>query len=203
MVAPRIIKIMKNPFSKFWLIVAFISFVTLAGANDRWEILRAINWVENPDNHTRVGRFGELGPYQFRPATWKMHSTKPFSLAMQRAEADAVAVKHYEWLKKSFEQAGVEVNAFNIALAWNCGLTTVLRGRAPEVSYDYASRVTNLVEMLKGEDGRQKDQKQLSVERTAEPMAEEQKSQKPETTDGDVIRFRVLLNTPSFVIASL
>lgn len=131
------------------LLISVLGFSTTAGADDRWETLRAINWVENPTNHARMGRFGELGPYQFRAPTWKMHTKRPFSQATQRAAADEVAVKHYEWIKRTFTNAGVDANTFNIAMAWNCGVDAVLKGRVPAVSYDYATRVSNLVQTFK------------------------------------------------------
>ena len=140
---------MKRLLTYILLLVCVLGFTIKAGADDRWETLRAINWVENPTNHTRMGRFGELGPYQFRPATWRMHTRKSFSLATQREAADEVAVIHYEWIKRSLEKAGVDPSAFNIAMAWNTGVDNVVNGRAPAVSYDYAERVTNLVHNFK------------------------------------------------------
>ncbi|MBI2513430.1 MAG: hypothetical protein HYV96_15760 [Opitutae bacterium] len=117
-----------------------------AGASERAETLRAINWVENPTNHTRPGSRGELGPYQFLPQTWRLHTRTPFRNAVLREHADAVAVKHYEWIKDGLTDAGIDPNPFNIALAWNCGLGAVKSGRVPAVSYVYAERVQNLVE---------------------------------------------------------
>jgi hypothetical protein len=152
--------------------------------------LRAINWVENPTNQTQVGRFGELGPYQFRPATWRMHTDKPFSMAVQRATADEVAVKHYEWLKSMLEKAGVEPSAFNIAMAWNCGLDAVLNGHIPGASYDYAQRVTNLVQTFKQQ---------------SHPVATGEKEREPSIFVNEVgsgFRFRVLQDGPRFVLAS-
>lgn len=126
-----------------------VCVVALAGplsrASERAETLQAINWVENPTNHTRRGSRGELGPYQFLPQTWRLHTRQPFSLAVKREHADAVAVKHYEWLKDGLQAAGIDPNPFNIALAWNCGLGAVTSGRVPSVSYAYAERVQNLV----------------------------------------------------------
>lgn len=184
----------KQPTSLLLIITAILAFTTVAGAADRWETLRAINWVENPTNQTKVGRFGELGPYQFRPATWRMHTDKPFRLAIQRAVADEVAVKHYEWIKRSFEQAGVEVNAFNIALAWNSGVEAVLSGRSPSASYNYAERVTNLVEAF--EEGRRNlaEQETVTFESKAEQLS----------IGGSAVelRFRVLQDTPHFEIAA-
>jgi len=140
---------MKRLLTSIFLLGLVLDFTIKARADDRWETLRAINWVENPTNHSRMGRFGELGPYQFRPATWRMHTRKSFSLATQRETADEVAVMHYEWIKHSLEKAGVDASAFNIAMAWNTGVDNVVNGRAPAVSYDYAERVTNLVHNFK------------------------------------------------------
>ena len=136
---------MNRLLTQILLLVFVLTFTMKAGADDRWETLRAINWVENPTNHTRMGRFGELGPYQFRPTTWRMHTKRPFSQATQREAADEVAVMHYEWIKQALEKAGVDASPFNIAMAWNSGVNNVLNGRVPGVTYNYAERVTNLV----------------------------------------------------------
>ncbi len=140
---------MKRQLTSFLLLLSVLGFFTKAVADDRWETLRAINWVENPTNHTRIGRHGELGPYQFRPATWRMHTRMPFRMAAEREAADEVAVQHYEWIKRSLQKAGVDATPFNIAMAWNTGVDNVLNGRAPTVSYNYAERVTNLVQTFK------------------------------------------------------
>lgn len=128
------------------LVVISLGFLTRAAAADRWETLRAINLVENPTNQTRMGSRGELGPYQFRVGTWKMHTQKPFNMANDRAAADEVAIAHYEWLKRGLVNAGVDANTYNIAMAWNCGLTAVVEGRIPAASYRYAEQVTNLTD---------------------------------------------------------
>jgi hypothetical protein len=119
-----------------------------ASASERWVTLQAINWVENPHNSTRVGPRGELGPYQFRPSTWRMHTRKPFALAVQRQTADEVAVQHYEWLKRGLESNGIDATPYNIALAWNAGLDRVVNGRAPASAQEYASQVSNMVQNL-------------------------------------------------------
>jgi len=189
----RTFKAMKLQLTKILLVVSALAFTIQAGAAERWETLRAINWVENPTNQTKVGRFGELGPYQFRPATWRMHTNKPFQLAIQRAEADEIAVKHYEWIKRTFERAGVEASAFNIAMAWNCGVEAVLSGRVPSVSYNYAQRVTNLMESFNAERAEVAEQESGPKNGWQEQNAS--------IGDNGGIRFRVLLDTPRFVIA--
>lgn len=184
---------MNSQFTKLLLSATVLVFTINARAADRWETLRAIHWVENPTNQTSVGRFGELGPYQFRPATWRMHTKKPFSMAAVRTAADEVAVLHYEWIKRTLENSGVEPTTFNIALAWNCGVEAVVDGRVPDVSYTYAERVTNLVSALKAR---------------LEPMAIRAKPQPaPAALDLSLddqngeLRFRVIQDAPRFVLA--
>ena len=184
---------MKTQLTKFLLMVSALAFTIEADASDRWETLRAINWVENPTNQTQVGRYGELGPYQFRPATWRMHTRKPFSQAVQRDAADEVAVKHYEWIKRTFERSGVEASAFNIAMAWNCGVEAVLSGRVPSVSYDYATRVTNLV-------GAFKERAQPVAVEDERPVGRSPGLNLDERGSG--LRFRVMQDTPRFVLAA-
>lgn len=137
---------MQRLFNLFLLFASVLGLMPLAVGAERWETLRAIHWVENPTNQTRPGSFGELGPYQFRQMTWRMHTQLPFSQAVNRAHADVVAVKHYEWIKRGLVRAGIDPSPFNIALAWNCGLGAVISGRVPTVTYRYAEQVTNLVE---------------------------------------------------------
>jgi hypothetical protein len=115
-------------------------------AEERADVLRAINWVENPSNHSRRGAHGELGPYQFMAQTWRLHTRKPFHLAVVREHADEIAVKHYEWLCKGLRDAGIDPNPYNVALAWNSGLGAVTSGRVPMITYNYAERVHNLVD---------------------------------------------------------
>jgi hypothetical protein len=117
---------------------------TLARAATRWSTLEAIHRLENPRNLTRPGPRGELGAYQFRQATWRMHTKTPFQQALDRETSDRVAVRHYDWLKRGLEQAGLPVTTYNIALAWNGGLAAVIAGTSPHVAHDYAERVVNL-----------------------------------------------------------
>ncbi len=181
---------MKRLFTRLFLLGLVLGFTIKVAADDRWETLRAINWVENPTNHTRTGRFGELGPYQFRPTTWRMHTKRPFSQAVQREAADEVAVKHYEWIKRNLERAGVDASSFNIAMAWNSGVNNVLKGRVPTVSYDYATRVTNLVQTFKHR------------AETAVAVAQTPKQEQPKlaaiSLESAIVNFAVTHNAPRF-----
>jgi hypothetical protein len=120
-------------------------------AADRAATLEAIRNLENPRNLTRPGPRGELGAYQFRAETWRMHTAEPFARALDRATADRVAERHYEWLRRGLARAGLPVSPYNIALAWNSGLGAVVSGRAPRVAHRYAERAENLAVVLQQE----------------------------------------------------
>ena len=115
-----------------------------AHASSRWATLQAIHLLENPNNSPKIGKYGERGPYQFRPTTWRMHTNVPFERAHDRAVSDVVAVKHYEWIKRGLEAAGRPVTPYTIALAWNSGLSAAVRGTSPRVAHQYAQRAENL-----------------------------------------------------------
>ena len=127
------------------LLLLICAFATSARASSRWATLEAIHKLENPRNLTRPGRHGELGAYQFRPSTWRMHTTVPFQKALDRQTSDVVAERHYEWIKRGLENARMPATPYNIALAWNSGLEAAIRGKSPRVSHDYAQRAVNLV----------------------------------------------------------
>jgi len=121
-------------------------FAPAVYAWERTDVLDAIHQVENPHNTMRIGRRGELGPFQFRPAVWFSYTEKPFSLAAERAEAQIVAEAHYEWIKRGLVRNKLEVTPYHIGLAWNAGLHATINGRASGTSKYYAERVANLVE---------------------------------------------------------
>jgi hypothetical protein len=121
---------------------------TSARADTRSDTLQAIHLVENPRDLTRPGPAGELGAYQFRSKTWAQHSTRPFRDALVRAYSDEVALAHYDWLCAGLRRNGVAVTPYNIALAWNAGLTAVVKGRVPRTARSYAERVNNLAEAM-------------------------------------------------------
>lgn len=73
-----------------------------------------------------------------------MHTTAPFQLALDRRVSDAVAVKHYDWLKSELQRRGIDPTPYRIALAWNAGLRAVLSSRPAPAAQDYASRAANL-----------------------------------------------------------
>ncbi len=133
-----------------FLAVFLVGFIAIpsAVACERWETLQAIHWVENPHDSLKPGPCGELGAYQFREGTWRMHTQVPFRQAIDRKHADAVAIRHYEWIKRGLVRAGLPVTPYHVALAWNGGLSATLRGRVSAATRNYAERVNNLATQL-------------------------------------------------------
>ena len=129
------------------LLVLFGS-ATQSQAASRSATLEAIHKLENPGNSNKPGRHGELGAYQFRASTWRMHTTLPFSRALDREVSDMIAIKHYEWIKRGLERARIPATPYYIALAWNSGLAAVQSGRSPRVAHDYAQRAANLARAI-------------------------------------------------------
>jgi hypothetical protein len=130
------------------LVLVLVMGLSLAGASDRAATLEAIRNLENPRNLTRPGPRGELGAYQFRSDTWRMHTTLPFAQATDRATSDRLAVAHYEWIRRGLEKARLPVTPYNVALAWNGGLAAVVRGTSPRAAHRYAERAANLAAVL-------------------------------------------------------
>lgn len=129
-------------------VLALAVFSVHARASERWATLEAIHQLENPRDSDEPGSYGELGAYQFREETWKMHTQAPFSRALDRRSSDVVAVKHYEWIKSELERRGIAVTPYRIALAWNGGIRAVLTDHPPAGVVDYASRAANLAAQL-------------------------------------------------------
>ena len=133
------------PLAGLLLMLALLPSALAASSPSRAETLNAIHQVENPLNSTRPGKFGELGAYQFRASTWKMHTDVPFERALDRVQSEEIAIRHYEWIKRGLSRNGLPQTPYYIALAWNGGLYSVIRGRSSEAARDYAERVSNLV----------------------------------------------------------
>jgi hypothetical protein len=130
------------------LFIAVFAFAGEVRATSRTATLEAIHKLENPRNSPRPGKHGELGAYQFRSITWRMHTSMPFQRALDRAISDEIAIKHYEWIKRGLESARVPATPYYIALAWNSGLSAAIKGRSPRVAHDYAQRAANLASAI-------------------------------------------------------
>ncbi len=109
-------------------------------------IAQQIAVVERAPSSYKSGAAGERGPYQLTFSVWSQHTTLPFELADHEVYAKPIAKLHLEWLKTNLIKAGFVPSTYRIALAWNAGLTTVIRHREKPRSIDFANRVRNLVE---------------------------------------------------------
>jgi hypothetical protein len=131
-------------YPAFALLLAYFGSRPEAEAASRSATLEAIHKLENPRNSPKPGKHGELGAYQFRSMTWRMHTSIPFREALDRSTSDDIAIKHYEWIKRGLEAAQVPATPYYIALAWNGGLSAAISGRSPRVAHEYAQRAANL-----------------------------------------------------------
>ena len=77
-----------------------------------------------------------------------MYTRAPFSHALDRRSSDAVAIKHYNWLKSELERRGVAASPYRIALAWNGGIGAVLDEHPCPAAVDYATRAANITAEL-------------------------------------------------------
>ena len=111
---------------------------------DPTHVLRAIAEVETRGNPRRVGRLGERGMYQFRRETWRQHTAEDFRRAHHPEISTTVARRHYDWILRELRNRGHEGTPYEVALAWNAGLSRVLTGKVPSRSRLYAERVANL-----------------------------------------------------------
>jgi hypothetical protein len=125
-------------------VLSSLMLAAQARASQRWATLEAIHELENPRDLSGPGQRGELGAYQFREQTWRMYTQAPFSRALDRRSSDAVAVKHYNWIKAELERRGVEASPYRIALAWNGGISAALDEHPSAAATDYAARAANI-----------------------------------------------------------
>jgi hypothetical protein len=128
------------------LIVGTLCLTSRAGTN---AMLCGIRIVETQDKPCPPrGKLGERGSYQFRRSTWRMHTNSSFDLAENREVANAVAKRHYAWIEAQLKANGLNPSPYNVALAWNAGVNAVIRGNAPAVAHDYATRVLNIASTI-------------------------------------------------------
>lgn len=119
------------------MIVALAMFVISVpgamGSMDDARFLNAISQVEGA-TATCVGRYGERGHWQMKPEVVR-------EVGGYREEH---ARRWLSVLKERLSRAGADPTPYNLALAWNAGVTGTVRGKAPVRAYDYANRVTNI-----------------------------------------------------------
>ena len=103
-------------------------------ALNRDTLIDAIGQVETGGRAGLVGKQHERGIYQMLP-----------SVAREMSGYDkAAALRWLDRLIRRLEARHVDVTPYTLSLCWNAGFRATVEGRAPEVSYTYANRVTSL-----------------------------------------------------------
>ena len=122
--------------------------VTREVTKDDKLLLSAIAQVESTGDSRKVGRLGERGLYQFRSRVWSQYTKRSFWKAHDPKISTEIALQHCDWIRRQLVSAGFRGTSFEIALAWNAGLTSVAQGRIKAATYDYAYRVNNIYATL-------------------------------------------------------
>lgn len=130
------------------LLVSSFLFASTIHAVDREKFLDAIKEVETGGRLGAVGRNGERGPWQISATVWRQHSRESFWRAHNYAASRAVARQHFDWIEQQMQRAGVMPTPGLMAVAWNAGLSSVIRGRWSQSTDEYATRVANLYGVL-------------------------------------------------------
>ena len=143
-----------TPIIRTKVLVAVLLFAaTKLSALTEHTFLHAIAQVESAGNAHAVGRGGELGLYQISEATWRQHSTLPFSHALVPEKARGVAIERYNYLKQVLPVLlGRQPTVQELAYAWKAGPRYCLpknlarESRARRAArIDYGRRVNNLI----------------------------------------------------------
>lgn len=120
-----------------------------AAPMDREAFLKAVAEVETGGNTRAVGRLGERGLYQFNRPTWKRYTKRSFLDAHDPVIAHDIAVQHFIWLHARLTANGREPTDYQMAVAWNGGLSRALSGKFPRSTRDYARRVSTLANNIR------------------------------------------------------
>lgn len=94
---------------------------------------------------THPGAAGETGRWALTPAVRHDRGIE-ILIAGTKLNDENIARAQILWIAKRLEAHHRPVNAFNVALAWNAGVTAEIQGTAPNRAYDYAARASALAE---------------------------------------------------------
>jgi hypothetical protein len=99
--------------------------------------LESIAEVENSAG--KIGKKGEMTPWQIMPTTWCDYTIVPIDEADTDTQAK-VALRILRHYSSILTKRGIMPNVYNLALAWNGGPS---RKEYPPSSVRYAERVSN------------------------------------------------------------
>ena len=108
-------------------------------------LLWAIRQVEEVPGRP-VSERGEVGAYQFTPATWARFTEWPLWCALDEQKARIVAETALRAYGSELSARGIPVTCYNLACCWVAGdNAVVLHGFLSQKVKSYATRVSNLV----------------------------------------------------------
>lgn len=133
-------KLFQSFFAAFTFQALFLP--GLAGMQATDAIMPAIKLAEGVKDPAKRGPAGELGWYRVTPAVWMQYCTDPFELCGTDAAFEERVVRvHLQWIHDHLKHPTI----YQMAEAWNAGLTAVKKDQVPASAKDYARRVVNLV----------------------------------------------------------
>lgn len=111
-------------------------------------ILWALAQAETPRGvPAHPGPAHETGTYQLTPSVRHDRSADLRRRGFQGPITDEMLAREQVlWIAAQLEKAGQRADPFAIGVAWNAGVTAKINGTAPDRSYDYGARISNLVE---------------------------------------------------------
>ena len=112
------------------------------------KLRQALADCENWDG-VSIGRHGERGPLQMKPATWAQFSSKPHAWAdtnedVCHIEADRVELAYTRWLIGACIALKKPVTPYMCGLIHNAGYGTVRGNAFVSEQVEFAMRVSNL-----------------------------------------------------------
>lgn len=137
-----------------------VAWPTLRQAQGPLDLDRLVEAIRRAENspRARIGRKGERGPWQMKPATWAMFSGRPLWWASGEAaacqvEQRAAARREVVWIRACLPELGFSESAWAIGLVHNAGFGNVHARALTPGMRDFALRVANLYEALRQAQG--------------------------------------------------
>ena len=110
-------------------------------------LVLALAMVETPNGvPAQPGPYGETGRWQLRKSVRDDRAHDLRCRAIRNPTDEHIATEQVLWIKRNLLFLHIDPNDFNVALAWNAGLSRIALGRGPIPSYDFARRVVALAE---------------------------------------------------------
>ena len=112
-------------------------------------LIAVLAQVETPNGvPAHPGKAGETGKWQLTPAV-RVERRADLIRAGVEINDKNLAKAQILHIKRELERAHKPAEVFDIAVAWNAGITAKINGTAPASSIDFGKRVEALVNEMK------------------------------------------------------